>query len=90
MTQTDHNPESVRLEVRRLVGQMAPEGGGGPAAPGDRLQEDLGYGSVHVVELAVALEDEFALAPVSEEEAIDLVTVDHLERLVLSKLQLVA
>jgi ribonucleoside-diphosphate reductase beta chain len=64
-----------RLE---LAGQLAPQPGP-PASPDARLIEDLGYHSLALVELAVALEAEFGLKPIEGDDALDLVTVGNLE-----------
>ncbi len=68
----------VAVRVRKLVGDLVPAGGR-EAASSDRLVEDLGYDSVAMVELAVALEVEFDLQDIAEDEAMSLVTVEDIE-----------
>lgn len=77
MSQQDKRAE----RVRELVGEMSPLGAR-TAAPDDRVVEDLGYDSVAILELALALEVEFDLQAIAEEQAVDLVTVGDIEALV--------
>ncbi|MCD0453480.1 phosphopantetheine-binding protein [Actinocorallia sp. API 0066] len=73
--------EEILTGVRRIIGEMCPLGAR-DVAPADRIMEDLGYDSMAVVELALVLEAEFALEPIDEEQAIDLVTVEDVAELV--------
>jgi acyl carrier protein len=82
----DSESEAVRRTVRRLVAEMMPSGNIADVGPSDRLHDELGYGSLDLVELAVRLEDEFSLPAVSEEEAIDVMTVGDIETLILKKM----
>lgn len=66
--------------IRGLVADLAPRDRA--VAPEMRLEEDLGYDSLLLVELAVAIEREFALPPIAEEQAMDIRTVADIERLV--------
>lgn len=71
----------IHVRVRKLVGDLVPTGVRKVAAA-DRIVEDLGYDSVSIVELALALEVEFDLSDIPEEQAMDLVTVGDIEGLV--------
>jgi acyl carrier protein len=73
--------EEQALRVRELVGAMSPLGSR-TAKPSDRVVDDLGYDSVAILELALALEVEFDLQAIGEEQAVDLVTVGDIEELV--------
>lgn len=73
--------EEQALRVRELVGAMSPLGSRA-AKPTDRVVDDLGYDSVAILELALALEVEFDLQAIGEEQAVDLVTVGDIEDLV--------
>jgi acyl carrier protein len=71
----------IQVQVRKLVGDLVPAGGR-QVETEDRIVEDLGYDSVSIVELALALEVEFDLSDIPEEQAMDLVTVGDIEGLV--------
>jgi len=74
--------EDQRAErVRELVGAMSPLGSR-EVSSSDRVVDDLGYDSVALLELALALEVEFDLQAVGEDQAVDLLTVGDIERLV--------
>jgi acyl carrier protein len=67
--------ENLRDAVRRIIIELAPE----PKveAPGSAaLVDDLGYHSLALLELAFALEDEFALQPIDEPTARSIKTID--------------
>jgi acyl carrier protein len=71
--------DATSLAVRRLIGELAPE----PCPPPDtsaRLKEDLGYHSLALAELAVALMDEYGVEVDNVDEALDLDTVGDVER----------
>jgi acyl carrier protein len=76
---SDQNDKGAR--VRELVGSMSPLGSRA-AKSEDRVVDDLGYDSVAILELALALEVEFDLQAIGEEQAVDLVTVGDIEALV--------
>ena len=74
--------EDQRAErVRELVGAMSPLGSR-EVSSSDRVVDDLGYDSVALLELALALEVEFDLQAVGEDQAVDLLTVGDIEHLV--------
>lgn len=75
--------EELDRRVRKLVGDLCPLG---PREPGleDRLMEDLGYDSMALVELALLVESEFELPPISDQRAMDVVTVGDIVELVRS------
>ena len=73
--------QDSRARVSEIIGQMSPLGPR-QATAGDRISDDLGYDSLAVVELALILESEFDLQQISEEDAIDIVTVGDVQDLV--------
>jgi acyl carrier protein len=73
--------EQISTRVCEIIGEMCPTGAREVSLT-DRIADDLGYDSVAVVELALVLESEFDLQPISEEDAIDLVTVGDVAELV--------
>jgi len=74
--------EDQRAErVRELVGAMSPLGSR-EVSSSDRVVDDLGYDSVALLELALALEVEFDLQAIGEDQAVDLLTVGDIEHLV--------
>jgi acyl carrier protein len=75
-------PEDQQAErVRELVGAMSPLGAR-TVSSSDRVVDDLGYDSVAILELALALEVEFDLQAIAEDQAVDLLTVGDIEQLV--------
>jgi acyl carrier protein len=80
MTDQSH---AVVNELRGLILRMSPRTVASTAAE-DRLVEDLGYDSLTLIELAVAIEDRFDLPAITEEEAMRIKTVGDLERFVAS------
>jgi len=75
---TEHH---LRARVSEVIGQMSPLGPR-QATSEDRISDDLGYDSLAVVELALVLESEFDIQQISEDEAIDIVTVKDVQDLV--------
>ncbi len=75
--------ETLRNDVRRLIGEMSPLGSR-TAQPTDRLVEDLGYDSLAVIELSLQLESQFSLKPMSQDDATAITTVGDIEDLVVS------
>ena len=73
--------EERSARVRELVGAMSPLGER-VARSSDRVVDDLGYDSVAILELALALEVEFDLQAIEEDQAVDLVTVGDVEEMV--------
>ena len=76
---------AARDRIRAVVGDMAPLKGEAVEG-GSRLQMDLGYDSLGLLELAQALEHEFGLPPVLEDDAEEIETVADVERVVLRML----
>lgn len=66
--------EAVREEVLALVRAMAPEADG-PLGDADRLVDDLGYQSLRLVELTMALEETFDLPPFDRADLTGVATV---------------
>ncbi|HEY3830132.1 MAG TPA: phosphopantetheine-binding protein [Solirubrobacteraceae bacterium] len=76
------SPEArIRDTLRSLLVQMSPKDIQSVSAD-DRLVEDLGYDSLTLIELAVAIEDRFDLPAISEEEAMRIRTVGDLEQFI--------
>jgi acyl carrier protein len=76
---------TLTLQVREIIGRMAPDGAPEPA-PDARLVEDLGYDSLAIIEMALELERELGLPRLQEEEAMDIETVGQVEALVIRAL----
>lgn len=73
--------DDIAARVRELVGSLVPAGAR-QVGPADRLVEDLGFDSVAVLELALALEVEFDLEEIDENQTVDLSTVGDIETLI--------
>jgi acyl carrier protein len=71
----------VLAEVLRLAPRPADAAG-----PDSDLEDDLGYDSLALVELALALERDFDLPPLSEGDAIEIATVGDLQEIVVQAL----
>jgi acyl carrier protein len=74
----------VRTRVRSVIASMAPLRPV-PVEADSELRTDLGYDSLSLVELAVALEEEFGL-PATAEDDTDVEAVRDVEELVLERL----
>lgn len=72
---------TVRKDVRRLIEQLAPVRDV-EISPAAELGVDLGYESLRLMELATTLEDHFALAEITEDDAAEAETVGEVEDLV--------
>jgi len=74
----------VRQRVRSIVGELAPA----PRAASGRelLVADLGYDSLTVFELLAALEAEFGVAPLPDDDVAEIETVAEAEDAVLEQL----
>jgi acyl carrier protein len=73
--------DDIAAKVRELVGSLVPAGAR-HVGPADRLVEDLGFDSIAVLELALALEVEFDLQEIDENQTVDLATVGDIETLI--------
>ena len=78
--------KEIRAKVRTIIGQVAPTPKAAPA-PTDRLVDDLGYNSLALMDLAVALEKEFALTSLSEDAAASIGTVEDVEDIVVNLIE---
>lgn len=76
-----NNEQHLRTRVSEIIGQMSPLGSR-QASSEDRISDDLGYDSLAIVELALVVESEFNIKQISEDEAIDIVTVRDVQDLV--------
>jgi acyl carrier protein len=72
----------VREFIRKVVGQIAPPGYP-DVQPGLILRDELGYDSVHEVELTFALEELFGFESFVVEDAPEMETVEDLENFIL-------
>lgn len=79
--------EKVCTTVRALVVRLAPEPGAG-CDGSTRLVHDLAYDSLALLELAFAVEEEFALRPMDMQTATRIQTAGDLEAYVLRELGL--
>jgi acyl carrier protein len=73
--------QAVREGVRRLIVQLAPVREV-EISPATELGVDLGYESLRLMELATALEDQFGLEEITEDDAAEADTVGEVEALV--------
>jgi acyl carrier protein len=73
--------DEVALAVENMVAEMAPEQGS-EITPEARLVEDLGYHSLALLELSVALEDTFNLPPLDATAAREIDKVGDITGLV--------
>ncbi|MFF0488012.1 phosphopantetheine-binding protein [Nocardia sp. NPDC004068] len=78
---TEPSADEIRDTVHRIVRGLAPEPVPDPIGPLD-LVDELGFHSLALLELAVALEDELGLPPMNEEGVQDIRTVDDVETFV--------
>jgi acyl carrier protein len=84
-TEEPRTEEAIRRRIKEIVLDLAPNPDAG-SADGTRLVEDLEYHSLALLELAFALEDEFDMPPIEEEEAQGIQTVKDIEDYVVRKL----
>jgi acyl carrier protein len=73
--------DDIAARVRDLVGSLVPAGAR-QVGSSDRLIEDLGFDSVAILELALALEVEFDLQEIEEDQTVGLVTVGDIENVI--------
>jgi acyl carrier protein len=73
--------QAIRERVHAVVAAMAPQRHGAVADETD-LRFELGYDSLRLMELVIALERGFTLPPIDMEAAFDAATVGDVVRLV--------
>lgn len=78
--------DTVRSRTRAIILEVAPRRDG-PTGGDARLVEDLDFHSLALLELAFTLEDEFDLAPIPEEIAQKIRTVQDVEDHVIDNLR---
>lgn len=78
--------EETRQRIRALAREQSQRSLPDPIQASARLEEDLKLDSLGKVELAVAIEQEFGLRAIKEEDVMDIKTVGDLEELVLQVL----
>lgn len=66
------------LDVVEAMAPVVPEGG---LSPEQRLIDDLGFDSLRLVELTMALEDALGLAPIPQARLADVMTVGAVQDL---------
>jgi acyl carrier protein len=81
MTHADIANEAIAARVRDVVGSLVP-GGAREVGSTDQLAGDLGFDSLAMLELALALEVEFDLHAIPEEHAVSMVTVADIEAVI--------
>jgi acyl carrier protein len=77
----------IRRRVRDLVASLSPRTDRSLVDPRAHLDDDLGFDSLSKIELAVALEQMFALNAITEEQVMGIQTVGDIEQLVISTLE---
>jgi acyl carrier protein len=90
LTTPDHkidDEESIRNTIRELIVALAPSQSVTGFSAEHRLVEDLNYHSLALLELAFTLEDEFALDPMDEQQALKIVSAGDIERHVIEELR---
>lgn len=75
--------EAARSIVRKLVQELSPHGLD-PLQPEHLLQDDLGFDSIGLMEVAVAIEDELDIELLQSPSARNLRTYADLENMVVS------
>lgn len=80
MTEHHSSQAEISARVRDVVGSLVP-GGHREVQAADRLT-DLGFDSLATLELAMALETEFDLQEVPEEQTVEMATVGDIETLI--------
>ncbi|MEU3047358.1 hypothetical protein ABZ705_12715 [Streptomyces sp. NPDC006984] len=77
--QSDSLDSTVRSLIRKLAGELSPLPGLPDVRSNQALRDELGYDSVHQVELTFLLEELFGLDSLAIEEAPYMETVSDLE-----------
>ncbi|MFF4588375.1 hypothetical protein [Streptomyces sp. NPDC001388] len=83
---TQRTEEETRRQIREIVISMAPDASRADEQDPD-LVETLGYHSLALLELAFALEDEYALPPIDQESAQRIRKVSDVEDYVLAQVR---
>jgi acyl carrier protein len=86
---TQRTEEETRRQIREIVISMAPDSSSADEQD-PHLVETLGYHSLALLELAFALEDEYALPPIDQESAQSIRRVSDVEDYVLAQLRAAA
>ncbi|HVH93701.1 MAG TPA: phosphopantetheine-binding protein [Nocardioidaceae bacterium] len=81
MTQAPTSHEATAARVRDVVATLVP-GGPREVCSTDELVSDLGFDSLAMLELALALEVEFDLQAIPEDQAVSMITVGDIEALI--------
>jgi acyl carrier protein len=76
MTQAPTSHEATAARVRDVVATLVPGG------PREVCSTDLGFDSLAMLELALALEVEFDLQAIPEDQAVSMITVGDIEALI--------
>jgi acyl carrier protein len=86
VAQQELSPEEATALILELVFELAPRQDVTARGLTLLLVDDLEYTSLALLELAFTLEDEFALEPITEETARQIVSVGHVVDHVLTEL----
>ncbi|GAA5103288.1 acyl carrier protein [Nocardia iowensis] len=76
---------SIEEQIGRIIAGLAPKSDL-PIEPNSRLVEDLGFNSLSLLELAIALEAEFSLPDLDPSAAAQIVTVADVVELTVGRL----
>jgi acyl carrier protein len=76
------DPGTIRAKTIRIIAAMAVEPPPRPLEGADRLIDDLGFDSVRLIELTMALERAFGLGAHRPEQLVSVATVDDVVGLV--------
>ena len=79
--------QSVRMLVRELILELAPNQTYKDLTSDSRLVEDLEFHSLALMEMAFTLEDEFSLDPISEQDALKIISAGDVEQYVVDELR---
>lgn len=74
-------PDTIEARLKLVIFETLETPSAKDAAPSDRLHEDLGADSLDLVELVIAVEEEFKIN-VADEAALSLVTVGDILALI--------
>jgi len=81
MTHASTSHEAAAERVRDVVASLVPGGPRGVRST-DELVSDLGFDSLAMLELALALEVEFDLQAIPEDQAVSMITVGDIEAVI--------
>ena len=83
---TTHSEASVKVLIRELVLELAPNTAITEIKDEHKFIDDLNFHSLALMELAFTLEDELGLDAVEEQKLVDIVTIADIDKHVISEL----